>query len=77
MNKKQAFFSALKRFGRNVAGIGIVLAVQVGADALAGVNLPPVVAPFVPLIGGPLLNAAAKFGRDLAGDATSKVCKVV
>lgn len=77
MSKKQAFFGALKRFGRNLAGIAVVAGVQAGADALAGISFPAPVAPFIPLIGGPLLNAAAKFGRNLAGDSLGKVCKVV
>ena len=70
--------SFLKRFGRNAAGLGIGVAVAYVPDLLGLVEIPAAIQPIVPFFVGPLVNAAAKTGRDmLEPGVAQKICKAL
>ena len=67
---------ALKVFGvrflRNMAGVAIAVALSFANDAVGLIPIPEVYKAVIPLVLGPAINAAAKFGRTLLDEGVVK-----
>ena len=60
------------RFLRNMVGVAIAVALSLANDTVGLIPVPEIYKPIIPLVLGPALNAAAKFGRTLLDDGVVK-----
>lgn len=60
MSLKYAFI----RLGRVAAAQAVGIGASIALQKVGGINLPPMVAPLIPLVIGPTINAAAKAVRE-------------
>lgn len=59
-----SLLSALKRIGRVAAAQAVGVGASIALSYVGGINVPPVIAPLIPIVVGPLINGAAKAVRD-------------